>query len=204
MEKDFIILRGAVSQEICKFTSIEFKLMEDGYKKMYPGHNPADMCANSFARYAPLPFETLSVYLLPTLEQTLNLRLYPTYSYARIYYNGSELTKHKDRSSSEITVSVCIEKDAKDWPLYIETDNGIKNEIFLNTGDIVIYSGRKYAHWRNPFTGTSQVQAFLQYVDADGDSSWLKWDTRPALGLPFEYANVTVQEELKRIASERD
>ncbi len=204
MNTDIIIVRNAVPAEICKFTAIEYDIFEQGYKALYPNSNASDMCENSFARYAPLPFETLSVYLLPLIEKETNLKLLPTYSYARIYYTGSELSKHKDRQSSEITVSICIEKDEIDWPLYVETDSGKRYDINLNQGDLVIYSGRTHYHWRDPFSGKRQVQAFLQYVDANGDSSWLKWDTRPALGLPFEFTNQEIQNEIKRIASARD
>ncbi len=198
MDRDIIILRNAVPAEICKFTAIEYDIFEQGYKALYPNSDPSDMCNHSFARYAPLPFETLSVYLLSLIEKETNLKLFPTYSYARIYYTGSELSKHKDRQSSEITVSVCIEKDITDWPLYIETDTGTRYDVNLNQGDLVIYSGRKHYHWREPFLGTRQTQAFLQYVNANGDSNWLKWDTRPALGLPFEFVDPRVQNEIKR------
>lgn len=204
MKEDVIILKNAVPEEICKFTAIEYEIFEQAYKVLYPGSDGSDMCQNSFARYAPLPFETLSVYLLPLIEKSVNMRLYPTYSYARIYYNGSELSKHKDRSSSEITVSVCIEKDSVDWPLYVENAAGEIYKILLNCGDLVIYSGKQHSHWRNPFPGTKQIQAFLQYVNADGEYQNLKFDTRPALGLPFEFTDSIIQAEIKRIASVED
>lgn len=204
MEKDLIILKNIVPKEICRFAAIEYELFEEAYKILYPGQDGSDMCQNSFARYAPLPFETLSVYLLPLIEKSVNMKLYPTYSYARIYYTGSELAKHKDRSSSEITVSVCIEKDSTDWPLHIENDQGDIHEVILERGDLVIYSGKKHSHWRASFTGVKQIQAFLQYVNAEGEYQHLKYDTRPALGLPFEYTDHRVKAEIKRIASVED
>lgn len=194
--EDYIVIRNAVSKELCSFLATEFNLLQDIYKAMYPGYDPADMCAGTFARYAPLPFETLSVTLKPVIEQAVKMKLHPTYSYARIYYNKTELNKHKDRASSEVTVSICIEKDPVDWPLYIKTDSGQEYEINLELGDIVIYSGRTHEHWRNPFKGTKQIQAFLQYVNAEGDDAWLKWDTRPCLGLPFEYTSQAIQSEI--------
>jgi hypothetical protein len=129
------------------------------------------------------------------------MKLWPTYSYDRIYYNGSELQKHVDRPSSEITISVCITKEERVWPLMIQNDNKEIFEINLDVGDIVIYSGRKHLHWREPFLGNKQIQAFLQYVDAAGLDAWLKWDTRPKLGLPFEWAHPSVQNEIKQIAA---
>jgi hypothetical protein len=200
MNKDFQIVRNAVSLELCEFLALEFSMMSEVCGMLYPGADLADLCKNSFARYSPLMFEALSVKLLPMVEQLTNLTLYPTYSYARIYYKNSELQKHLDRPSSEVTVSICITKDDTNWPLHIQDSEGIDNEIFLDVGDLVIYSGRKHLHWRDPFAGTSQIQAFLQYVDANGSEAWLKWDTRPKLGLPFEWADQRVQRELAQIA----
>jgi hypothetical protein len=200
MNKDFQIVKNAVSTELCEFLALEFAMMEEVCSLLYPGVDLADLCKNSFARYSPLMFEALSVKLLPMVEQLTNLTLYPTYSYARIYYKNSELQKHLDRPSSEVTVSICITKDATNWPLHIQDSEGLDNEIFLDVGDLVIYSGRKHLHWRDPFTGTSQIQAFLQYVDANGSEAWLKWDTRPKLGLPFDWTDQRVQRELAQIA----
>jgi hypothetical protein len=200
---NYTIIRNAVPQEVCKITAIEFELQEAACKVLYPNSDMADLSPNSFARYSPLCFEALSVYIQPLVEKTVGFSLYPVYSYARIYYQDSKLDRHFDRSSSEVSVSICIEKDLVDWPLYIKTNDGVEHEVHLNTGDIVIYSGRTQEHWRLPFTGTKQIQCFLQYVAANGKDAWLKWDTRPALGLPFEYAGPEVQHEMKKII-ERD
>lgn len=201
MNNDFQIVRNAVSVELCEFLALEFTMMKEVCNVLYPGADLADLCKNSFARYSPLMFEALSVKLLPLVEALSGFTLYPTYSYARIYYKGSELQKHLDRPSSEITVSLCITKDEINWPLHIQDSQGQDNEIFLDVGDLVIYSGRKHLHWREPFQGTSQIQAFLQYVDANGSEAWLKWDTRPKLGLPFDWTDQRVQDELAQIAT---
>jgi hypothetical protein len=190
-----IIIKNAVSKELCEFLSLEFKMMEDVCKQLYPQQDFSDLCPNSFARYSPLMFEALAVKLTPLIEEHVDKKLTPTYSYARIYYKGSDLKIHKDRQSSEVTISVCVEKDHVDWPIYVKQDDGTVDEILLNEGDLVIYSGRKNEHWRNPFEGNRQVQCFLQYVDINSSDAWLKWDTRPCLGLPFEYASP----ELRRI-----
>jgi len=204
MKEDFKIIKNAVSQELCEFLALEFQMMESVCRNLYPGQELSDLCKNSFARYSPLMFEALSVKLLPLAEEISNKKLWPTYSYARIYYNGSELQKHIDRPSSEVTLSVCITKDSTDWPLYIKDSKEIINEIRLDVGDLVIYSGRKHLHWREPFQGNTQIQAFLQYVDANGSEAWLKWDTRPCLGLPFEWTSSAVQDELRRIKNAED
>jgi len=122
------------------------------------------------------------------------------YSYARIYYKGSQLKKHFDRPSSEVSVSVAISKEPEyNWPIYIKNEDGVEHEINLDVGDIVIYSGRKHEHWRNPYEGNKVVQAFLQYVEADGPYSYLKWDTKPALGLPAEFVRQEIKDEVQKV-----
>jgi hypothetical protein len=197
MDKDYIIIPQAVSAELCKFISLEFSMMEDVFKNLYPGAKLSDLCDNTFARYSPLMMEALGIHIQPQVEAAVNMQLYPTYSYARIYYEGSELEPHFDRASSEVTVSVCLEKQV-DWPIYIRNAQGVTHEINLEVGDIVIYSGRLNEHWRKPLQGAKQIQAFLQYVNAKGDDAWLKWDTRACLGLPFEYASQAVQDQPMR------
>ncbi len=199
MIENFKIIKNAVPSEICKLTSIEYQIQESACRILYPNANLADLSPNSFARYSPLCFEALSVYLTPLLEKETGLKLFPVYSYARIYYKGSRLDPHFDRRSSEISISICIEKDSTPWPLYIKTKDGISHKFDLEVGDIVIYKGREQEHWREEFTGEKQIQAFLQYVNAEGKDSWLKWDTRPSLGLPFEYAGPEVRHEMQMI-----
>jgi len=190
-----IIVKNAVSLEMCQFLSLEFSMMEEVCNLLNLEQDFADLCPNSFARYSPLMFEALSVKLLPLIEEKTSKKLAPTYSYARIYYHGSELKIHKDRQSSEVTISLCVEKDTVDWPIFIKEEDGPTTEVLLDVGDLVIYSGRKNEHWRDPYKGSRQVQCFLQYVDINGADAFLKWDTRPCLGLPFEYASP----ELRRI-----
>jgi hypothetical protein len=199
MKQDFQIYRNALSKEMCEFLALEFQMMEDVCKILYPDQTLTDNCKNSFARYSPLMFEALSIKLQPLIEQLVDCKLWPVYSYARIYYTGSELQRHRDRSSSEFSVSICIEKDQIDWPLHIQDNQGIDHTINLDVGDLVIYSGRESMHWRDAFLGSKQIQAFLQYVDTKGSSAWLKYDTRPVLGLPFEYVSKEIQDQLAEI-----
>lgn len=196
MINDYVIIRNAVPQEVCKLTAIEFELQEKACQILYNGASMADLSPNSFARYSPLCFEALSVYLQPMIEKEVGFEIFPVYSYARIYYKGSCLDKHYDRRSSEVSISICIEKDPVDWALFIKSQDGTVHEVHLDVGDMVIYSGRAQEHWREEFLGEKQIQTFLQYVSAHGKDAWLKWDTRPALGLPFEFAGPAVQQEM--------
>lgn len=203
MKEDYKIIKGAISKELAHFIALEYEMMETVCKHLYPTANLADLCENTFARYSPLMMEALAVQIQPQIEEAVGMKLFPTYSYARVYYKGSDLKYHFDRASSEVTVSVCLKQDAI-WPLYVKNDEGVSHEINLEVGDAGIYSGRKHAHWRNPLQAEKHVQCFLQYVNAEGDDAWLKYDTRPCLGLPFEFTSQAIQSELKHIASVKD
>ena len=200
MIEDYKIIRGAVSTELCEFLALEYEMMEEVCKVLYAGADLSDLEENTFARYAPLMFETLMLKLNPLVAKEWGHELVPVYSYARIYYKGSQLKKHFDRPSSEVSVSVAISKEPEyNWPIYIKNEDGVEHEINLDVGDIVIYSGRKHEHWRNPYEGNKVVQAFLQYVEADGPYSYLKWDTKPALGLPAEFVRQEIKDEVQKV-----
>ena len=97
------------------------------------------------------------------MERETNLELCPTYSYWRMYTKFSDLKKHKDRPSCEISVTAMIGSDGTPWPIFI----GDK-EIKLNDGDAVIYLGCEVEHYRNEFQGDWHAQVFFHYVDKNG------------------------------------
>ena len=199
MIEDYKIIKGAVSKELCDFLALEYEMMEKVCNGLYSGADLSDLCENTFARYAPLMFETLMVKLNPLVAKEWGSELVPVYSYARIYYKGSELQKHFDRQSSEVSVSVAISKEDITWPFYIKNKEGTVHEINLEVGDIVIYSGRRHEHWRDPYKGNKVIQAFLQYVNPTGPYAHLKWDTKPALGLPAEYVRQEIKDEVQSV-----
>jgi hypothetical protein len=198
MKQDYYIIKNAISKELAAFIALEFSMMETVCRQLYPDVNLADLCENTFARYSPLMMEALAVSLQPKIEEAVGMKLFPTYSYARIYYKDTELKQHFDRSSSEVTVSVCLQQSSN-WPLYVKNADGVTHAINLEVGDVGIYCGRAHEHWREPLQEEKHIQAFLQYVDAEGADAWLKWDTRPCLGLPFEHASQAIQTEISHI-----
>lgn len=107
------------------------------------------------------------------VESNTNLKLHSTYSFWRCYTYDSELKKHTDRPSCEISVTVNIDSDKTEWPIFIGGDS-----ITLNPGDGVIYKGCDVEHWREVFKGDYQIQAFLHYVNANGPFKEFKGDTK--------------------------
>lgn len=206
VKNDFaFVIRNAVSTDICKFLSAEFRMLEKCIKFFNNGDGEAVGkeigLTESFSVYSPLFLETLSLHVKPLVEEAVGKQLWSTYSYGRIYKTNAELEKHLDRRSSEYTVSCCLEKDlAHDWSLIIKRQDGTEEEYFLEVGDILVYPGRDLIHWRRgKFKGTEQIQAFIQYVDQQGNSSDLKWDGRPLMGLPWETARPDVHQGLDQM-----
>lgn len=193
-------IKNAIPLEVVKIMDIEFTMMKDCLKAMgsTEGFKEDVTVPDSFAWYSPICFETLGTYLKPLIEKEVEAELYQTYSYARIYMNGSELLRHTDRKSSQVTASCCIRKEENIyWPLCFETKDGIK-EFDMDLGDIVISSGTKIPHWRSIYPGNEHMQAFVQYVYADGKYQNLKYDTRPYLAAGYELTEQFIKDEVER------
>lgn len=179
------VVRNIISEDACKILESEFTLNEylrkhHNFPESILGGNWDDgqVNAGSFAKYSHLPFEALSVFLLPKFEEIIGKRLAPTYTYARIYKTGAVLEKHKDRPECEYSATLTLSKGL-DWPIYMDG-----TPIELNVGDAAVYKGEQVEHWRDAYDGKSQVQVFLHYVDFDGPYKDNIWDTRPFLGYP--------------------
>lgn len=201
-KKDFAIkVPNAVSQELCKFISTEIRIMEKAVKWYDPKAGIEPGMEASFSWYCPTFFEALSLTIQPIIEENVNRSVFPSYTYGRIYREDGVLEKHLDRRSSEYTVSVCLDKEKTvDWALCVQREDKSIDKFYLDIGDLLIYPGRDLVHWREGlYTGGEQVQAFVQYVDADGDSIDLKYDGRPQLGLPFDTSQ-TQQHNLDRMS----
>tara|TARA_R100000935_G_scaffold58483_1_gene95787 strand:- start:59 stop:676 length:618 start_codon:yes stop_codon:yes gene_type:complete len=145
-----------------------------------------DQIPNTYSHYSDVAMETLMLKCQPIMEKTTGLKLYPAYTYARIYKKGDTLERHKDRFSCEISTTMNLGGD--DWSIYLEPSGkedmkGIK--IDLKPGDMLVYSGCDLEHWREKFKGTNCAQVFLHYNNRKTPGSKNNmFDKRPHLGLP--------------------
>ena len=136
-------------------------------------------CPKSEAIHGTETFDQLLVDLLPHFEKACGKKLYPTYSYARLYRPGEELKRHTDREACEISVTLTLGFSGNVWSIYMD---GTK--IDMQVGDAVIYKGKDIEHWREKYTeGNWQAQVFLHYVDANGPYADQKYDDRKLLGI---------------------
>lgn len=128
--------------------------------------------------YGDAVIESILIKKKDIVEKEVNLNLLGTYAYWRMYTKFAELKKHKDREACEISVTVNISSDGTDWPIYMDGE-----AIYLNIGDAAVYLGCEVEHWREPFSGDYQMQAFLHYVNKDGKNKNHYKDKRIYWGL---------------------
>jgi len=191
------IIKQAVSKELAEFVYSYFLMKRNVARKLFDdryisGFNTDfgvwndKQIPETYSHYADIVMETLLQNLQPKMEKEADLKLIPTYSYARIYKKGDILERHKDRYSCEVSTTMNLGGD--DWPIYLEPsgEEGKKGtKVILNQGDMLIYKGCEVEHWREAFEGDNCGQVFLHYNDAsDPKAEENKYDRRPFLGLP--------------------
>jgi len=198
-KKKYTVIHQAISKDLATFVANYFSMQKQVYDTCrerryfspfeniighYEGRD--EQIPETYSQYSNIAMETLMLKCQPKMEEVTGLKLYPAYTYARIYKKGDELKRHKDRFSCEISTTMNLGGD--DWPIYLEPSGevgkkGIK--VDLKPGDMLVYSGCELEHWRNKFKGKECVQVFLHYnnrktVGARDNM----FDKRPHLGLP--------------------
>ena len=195
----YVVVKKAISKDIAIFIANYFLMKKQVYdtciqaRYISPfetllGHYEPEneQIPNTYSCYSDIAMETLMLKCQPIMEKATELKLYPAYTYARIYKKGDELKRHKDRFSCEVSTTMNLAGDS--WPIYLEPSGetnkkGIK--IDLDPGDMLIYSGCELEHWRKKFKGNECIQVFLHYNNQDTPGAKENiFDGRKHLGLP--------------------
>jgi len=186
------IIKEVINKNLAKFCFDYLKIKKNAVEFMYKKNivNQNELLGiwtdtqipNTYSCYSDYVMENLLIEILPIVEKQINCKLFPTYSYTRLYKKGDELKRHKDRPSCEISGTLNLGGDP--WDIYLDpsgkaNQKGIK--IFLEPGDMLIYYGHELEHWREPFKGEECGQVFLHYTT----KSTFLFDRRPMLGLPY-------------------
>jgi len=179
-ENGYAVIQNLVDLSICSFL-YEYALKGAQFGKLSSGD---DAVPETPCRYADPFMETLLEMLHPRVEKEVGTQLYPTYSYFRVYKNGDILTRHKDRPSCEVSVSLNLGyKAVEPWPIWVE-HAGVSTGIPLAQGGALIYRGTEVTHWRERYEGEHAVQVFLHYVAQSGPNQEWKFDKREGLAIP--------------------
>ena len=210
-KKKYTVIRQAISKDLAAFVANYFSMQKQVYdtckasRYFSPfenilGHyeNKDEQIPDTYSQYGNIAMETLLLKCQPQMEKVTGLKLYPAYTYARIYKKGDILKRHKDRFSCEISTTMNLGGD--DWPIYLEPDpkkGGVKPgqgyvsdntkgvRVDLKPGDMLVYSGCELEHWREKFKGKECVQVFLHYNNRKTPGAKDNmFDKRPHLGLP--------------------
>jgi len=210
-KKKYTVIRQAISKDLATFIANYFCMQKQVFdtckaaRYFSPFENilgqyeePDGQIPNTYSQYANIAMETLLLKCQPVMEKATGLKLYPAYTYARIYKKGDELKRHKDRFSCEISTTMNLGGD--DWPIYLSPNEnvGIPDwkkitavskakgvKIDLKPGDMLVYRGMELEHWREKFKGKQCVQVFLHYNNRKTlGAKENMFDKRPHLGLP--------------------
>jgi predicted 2-oxoglutarate/Fe(II)-dependent dioxygenase YbiX len=181
-DNGYVHLKDVLPLHTCEELTTELKRLVAENKTIND-----DQCPLSQAVHGAEAFDKLLEYLTPHFEKASGLKLFPTYSYARLYNtNGEELKNHRDRPACEISGTITLGFDGDVWPIYMgdNEDKSNANEIKMSIGDAVMYRGCDKYHWREPYTeGKWQAQVFVHYVNQDGPHAEWKYDKRESLGI---------------------
>jgi len=129
----------------------------------------------SSAAYNNILFLELLCEKTPEVSEILEETVLPTYSYSRVYKNGSILRSHQDRDACEISLTLHLGGD-KPWLIWIKTPKGEDRPVELKPGDAMIYLGTVAEHWRDQYEGQEYVQVFLHYVRSRGECAYTYFD----------------------------
>jgi hypothetical protein len=172
IQNNYLHIPGFISEDEAQSLAVQFKTHCQKFNVQGDPQAP-----NSYAVYDFLPFVRLMIKKIPRINELLGEEVLPTYTYARVYKNGSVLERHRDRPACEISITLNLSKDV-DWPIYFQRPDGVETSAELNPGDAVLYLGCQADHWRNKFDGKEHVQVFLHYVRADGPKAWAFFDKK--------------------------
>jgi len=148
--------------------------------------------------------ETILDMSTSVIEANTGKKLWPTYSYFRIYDKGSDLKIHTDRPSCEYTVALCLgclpndkpyeifvgeADESSDYKYYDSEDNKFKRyridgKYPMLPNNALLFQGQNKIHWREYCEHDHFITVFLHYVDQAGEYANEKFDKRPNLGEP--------------------
>jgi hypothetical protein len=211
----YTVIRQAIDKDLAIFIANYFRMKKQVYQTCIQhnyispfeellGHcdSKDKQMPNTYHCYSDIAMETLLLKCQPKMEKATELKLYPAYTYARIYKKGDELKRHKDRFSCEISTTMNLGGD--EWPIYLSPNENVgapngRNittaskakgiKVNLKPGDMLVYRGIELEHWREKFKGEECVQVFLHYNDCRTPGAKDNmFDRRPHLGLPYWFS----------------
>lgn len=175
--KGFIDPQGI--QTISKYLEYAFS------QELLERYNSEDV--SSYSRYGDPLIETVMHNATEHMEELTGKKLYPTYSYTRVYVKGDVLKPHVDRFACEYSATIHVATKGESWPIWMKVNGGEPMHFVLEPGDAVVYKGCEVVHWREVADKTEvNAQITLHYVDQNGPYVDYKFDKRPGIGMSLK------------------
>ena len=146
-------------------------------------------------------WETVMWDCLPEVERITNERLYPTYSFQRVYLKGANMQHHTDWPYCQISITVNL-GGSHSYPIYVtnrETGKSVK--VKQKPGQAILYLGHNISHSRDEFKGDWYSQLFLHYVLDNDNNEQFKRFSQPVhkFRLKDKMKEIFYPKEVKRI-----
>jgi hypothetical protein len=218
-KNNYVLIKNFISKETANLCytyaltkrKVFSQLVQDNVipKDNFLGRFGDTQIPESFSCYGDFLMDSLLSVSIKKLENIIDKKLNPTYSYFRIYEKNDILKRHVDRASCEISSTLCLGYDLTgapenyNWGMFVEGSGmtGLEGkEIYMEPGDLIVYRGCEVEHWREKFKGKELVQVFLHFSDKEGPfKEFCKYDTRPFLGLPLFYKNKDISKHINEL-----
>lgn len=173
----YVLVKNFIPRDVAKYLFEYLKFNTLAQIQSVSGSGDAQVPEALWTRYGDPAFESLMKISRYRMEDITGLKLFPTYTYSRLYRSGNSLAKHTDRDACEVSVTLKLsDTGGYNWPIWI-----VDSEIALDDGDAVIYRGCELIHWRETCGGPDSYrmgQVFMHYVNQDGPCADFKFDKR--------------------------
>lgn len=169
-EKKYVLIKGLIAPDLAAVLYKMLLLKQWRGECFRDNHIPTAVSISNEAATDALLLELMS-----RIEDISGFRLVPAYSYARIYFHGDSMVRHRDRGSCEVSVSIHLGRNGGESSLWFAPNARLEME----PGDGAVYLGCEAEHWRERFTGNTMGQIFLHYVVAGGRFAENYFDGRP-------------------------
>ena len=182
-EKGYTLIKGFLDPQAVATISRYFEYKHKRYPEINDSVTSYDE-SSKISWYADPLIETVLYNSTTEIEEITGLKLFPSYSYSRIYLNGDELKPHTDRDACEISITCHVATVGEPWPIYMQAPGKEATKHILEPGDVCVYKGCEIKHWREKAVNTDiNVQFMLHYTDQNGPNTSYKFDGRVSLGL---------------------
>jgi len=174
-KNNFVLCKNVLTKEGIEFLQKNIKFKEKVSDK-------SQFCRRMFT-YEDDEDKILLEFQKDTLfffQKVLGDHYSDTYLFAMEYVKGSHLTPHLDLISNGVSATVCYEADKK-YPIFVGkkhydnysinrkdiplTEEDKKNSFLIDAGvgDIAMFNGRNYLHWRDEAKEDISYKAILTH-----------------------------------------